>query len=196
MRTLRKTGVEIVGLLFVACVLGFGINAVRGSLKPFRDYFPPIVVDRPDRPIPGADVESAADIGEEGDATAPHEIEQPFSTVTFDEAADLYEDVRTATGVFLFVDARNDDDYSGGHIPGAIQCDRFQLEAHIAAVVNAAGIAEMVIVYCNGGDCEDSVRVCQDLENSGVEFEKLRLFAGGWEDWTANRMPIEDGFEG
>lgn len=196
MKTLRRTGVEIVGLLLVGCVLGFGINAVRGSLKPFRDYFPPIVAVRPGSPDPPADLEDGANLGEEGDATAPHEIEQPFSTVTFGEVADLYEDVRTATGVYLFVDARNDDDYSSGHIPGAIQCDRFQLEAQIEAVVNAAAIAEMVIVYCNGGDCEDSVRVCQDLENSGVEFEKLRLFAGGWEDWTANQMPIEDGFEG
>ena len=196
MRTLRKTGVEIVGLLFVACVLGFGINAVRGSLKPFHDYFPPIVADRPDRPNPPADVEDVADVGEEGDATTQHKTEHPFRTVTFDEVADIYEDVRTATGVYLFVDARNDDAYSSGHIPGALQCDRFQLEEYIDTVVNAAAMAEIVIVYCNGGNCDDSIHICQDLENSGVEFEKLRVFVGGWEDWIANRMPIEDGFEG
>jgi len=116
-----------------------------------------------------------------------------FYEVTFSQAARLFRDPATQTGGFLFVDARDDDSFDAGHIPGALQIDHYFLEQYLPDVLPAAFSAEKVIVYCNGGKCEDSILVCNDLLDEGVEWENLLLFKGGWKAWTANDMSVEKG---
>ena len=116
-----------------------------------------------------------------------------FYEVTFVQAARLFEDPATQTQDFLFVDARDDDSFDAGHIPGALQIDHYYIEQYLPDVLPAAFTAQKVIVYCNGGKCEDSILVCNDLLDESVEWENLLLFKGGWKEWTANHMPVEKG---
>lgn len=119
--------------------------------------------------------------------------EHGFYELTFAQAARLFEDPATQTQDFLFVDARDDDSFDAGHISGALQIDHYYLEQYLPDVLPAAFTAQKVIVYCNGGKCEDSILVCNDLLDEGVEWENLLLFKGGWKAWTANNMPVEKG---
>ena len=53
--------------------------------------------------------------------------------------------------------------------------------------------AEKIVVYCSGGDCEDSLFACEDLLQAGVPFEKVFLYPGGMEEWRQMGMPVENG---
>jgi len=57
-------------------------------------------------------------------------------------------------GLNLFIDARDEEHYVEGHIPGAIQCDPYQIERYLQNTMDRVNGVERIIVYCNGGECE------------------------------------------
>jgi rhodanese-related sulfurtransferase len=113
--------------------------------------------------------------------------------VSFDQVCGMFEDPERAAGLILFIDARDDDNYNDGHIPGAVQLDHYKLERHLPNVLPLTRSAEKIIVYCNGGDCEDSLFVTQDLFEAGVAYEKVFLYTGGMDEWHQMGMPVENG---
>ena len=72
--------------------------------------------------------------------------------VTLAEVQDLFQDPRYETEQVVFVDARSRRYYEEGHLPGAFHLDHFYPEETLAEVLPAALMAEVVMVYCNGGD--------------------------------------------
>jgi 3-mercaptopyruvate sulfurtransferase SseA len=50
-----------------------------------------------------------------------------------------------------------------------------------------------VVVYCTGGDCEDSRLTAVMLSQAGVDKAKLFVYAGGITEWKAKSMPLEIG---
>ncbi|MBU0640488.1 MAG: rhodanese-like domain-containing protein [Planctomycetes bacterium] len=197
MRILTTVVVEVVIIASLGVGLGFVVNAARSkdSVKLQRDYF----AKRPatTRPAsttgaaaPAATSQTASDVG------ASHGLpEHDYQVLSFEDVAALFEDPNTAVGANVFVDAREDDLFTEGHIPGALQCDHFRLERYIDRVYAAALQAEKVVVYCTGGECEDSIYVCGDLFDRGIEYEKIHLYPGGWEEWVEKQMPTESDLE-
>jgi len=205
MPTLKRTGIEIAILCSLALVLGFGINAVRGrdSINLTRNYFPPTSEAAVPTPAPvvadgGAEDMNVLpdDVQPDGLSDSEHKFSHAaseFKTITVEETIEFFNDPNTAAGVYLFVDARNDQAYAQGHIPGAVQCDHYRLEEFIDSVCQAADCAEKVIVYCEGGECEDSILLCRELLMADIPRDKLYLFQGGCQEWSANDMPCEKG---
>ena len=113
----------------------------------------------------------------------------------YDEVVAIFNEENTQLGVNVFIDARADTAFEEGHIPGAVQCDHYQLEDYMEAVLDVVYDAEKIIVYCNGGECEDSIFVCADLIDFDVSYDSIYLFAGGWKEWSGNGMPIAKGRE-
>jgi rhodanese-related sulfurtransferase len=109
------------------------------------------------------------------------------------EVAKLFADPKRGQGLVVFIDARDDEHYLAGHIPGAYQLDHYHPENYLAVVLPACQVAEQVVVYCKGGSCEDSEQTAIFLRDAGVLKEKLFVYAGGFDEWTANNMPIEIG---
>lgn len=105
----------------------------------------------------------------------------------------LFHDPRCGQDSIIFIDARNEDHYAEGHIPGAYLLDYFHPEKYLAAVWQASQTAERVVVYCNGGDCQDSELAALLLKDSNVPKEKLRVYGGGLAEWATNGLPIELG---
>ncbi len=105
----------------------------------------------------------------------------------------FFNDARRETGLIVFVDARDDQHYAEGHIPGAYQLDRFYPERYLTDLLPACAAAETVVVYCNGGDCEDSVFATRLLLGAGVAAGRLRVFTGGVKEWIALGQPMEPG---
>jgi rhodanese-related sulfurtransferase len=93
----------------------------------------------------------------------------------------------------IFVDARNRSLYQEGHVPAAYRFDHFYPQDTLAEVLPAALAARLVIVYCNGGDCEDSEFAALMLLNAGVQADRLRVYAGGLEEWRDAGLAIEVG---
>jgi rhodanese-related sulfurtransferase len=84
----------------------------------------------------------------------------------------------------VFIDARESDFFEEGHIPGAINVPVSQL-AHPTGLPENKSAA--LIVYCSGGDCEDSRILAKALAAAG--YESISVLAGGWDEWTAAGLP-------
>jgi rhodanese-related sulfurtransferase len=213
MKTIRKTILEAAALLAVAVVVASAANARRGSgsIKWTKNYFDTgaslveaqvsavrsaeAVHDdggwgtngRPEAPAIGTRSEPT-----ESAKTVAH-LEHSFQSISFDEVAAVFEDPDTATGLNVFIDGRNEASYESGHLPGAIHADPYDIGPYVDELLAACSGAAKVIVYCNGGDCEDSIFMCRELVEAGVPYDIIYLYEGGWKEWEANDMPVEDG---
>ncbi len=109
----------------------------------------------------------------------PPHPDKPFVEISGDDAAWL-----VAHGV-LVVDARRTKDYEEGHVAGARNISPWEgdADAKITALVNEGRDSALpVVVYCSGGDCEDSHMLAQRLYGGG--FNNLLVYRDGWPDWA------------
>jgi rhodanese-related sulfurtransferase len=84
----------------------------------------------------------------------------------------------------LVLDARRTSVYEEGHIAGARSFPIWEAEVdrRIEALVNEGrDTKQPVVVYCTGGDCEDSHMLAQKLFGAG--FENALVYRDGWPDW-------------
>ena len=94
-------------------------------------------------------------------------------------------------GTIVIIDARNEDAYRAGHIPGAYEFDPYHPEKYLATILPKCEAAEKIIVYCNGGECQDSEFAAIALRDAGIPGDKLFVFGGGITEWTDKRQPIQ-----
>lgn len=109
----------------------------------------------------------------------PVHPDKPFLEISGDDAALL-----VARGV-LVVDARRTKDYQEGHVALARNISPWEgdADAKITALVNEGRDGQLpVVVYCSGGDCEDSHMIAQRLFGGG--FNNLLVYKDGWPDWV------------
>lgn len=203
--TVGRTILQVVLLGAVALVLGAVANSVRGSgsLKWTKNYF-----DRGEAVVPATDTglspaetpqtSTANDVVEiDSQKTAPKSTlsEHNFNTISLEEVVRVFESEDTANGLNAFIDARTKDAFAEGHIPGAIQCFPFAIEECIDEVLQYATAAFKIVVYCTGGDCEDSIFMCRELLEAGLAFDNIFLFEGGWHEWSESDQPIQTGLD-
>ncbi|MBN2445107.1 MAG: rhodanese-like domain-containing protein [Phycisphaerae bacterium] len=216
MRTVFVTAGQIAALVLLAFLIGLSVNAVRDKnhINLRRCYIPPklpavrIAQSGPNQgtiadPNTTGDANDAGNSGgtvtDGGDTVGgnpnvePNTGEPEFTEISLDDVVVVYQDEKALTRQYVFIDARNDEAFQAGHIPGAVQCDYYRIDHYIDDVLGQVLDAEKVIVYCNGADCEDSLYLCGELLNNHVPLEKIRLFKGGWEEWEANDLPVETG---
>lgn len=93
----------------------------------------------------------------------------------------------------LILDARPSVFFEQGHVPGALNLarDDFARDYRELAGVMDAAHDKPVFVYCSGGECHDSRLVANALLNLG--FSNVRVFTGGWNDWSAAGLPASTG---
>jgi rhodanese-related sulfurtransferase len=94
----------------------------------------------------------------------------------------------------LLLDARRTDVYALGHLPGARCLPVWEdgLAEKIAALQAAKADPILpTLVYCAGGDCEDSHLLAQKLWMAG--FRNLRVYTGGYPDWAGHGWPTAKG---
>ena len=199
-RDRRVRAVVLEGLLVavVGAVMAFAANAIspRG-LALARDYFPRATQSAP----PPKPTVSATHTSAETNAPAPVSNDptverlraKGLRVVTGDEAAALFHDPRHEQDSIIFVDARDDEHYQAGHIPGAFQFDHYHPDKYLSVIVPACQSAQKIIVYCNGGECEDSEFTAVTLVQIGIPSEKVFVFAGGIKEWEAKKLPVETG---
>jgi rhodanese-related sulfurtransferase len=93
----------------------------------------------------------------------------------------------------LILDARPSVFFEQGHVPGALNLarDAFARDYRQLATVLKPATDKPIIVYCAGGDCHDSRLVANALMSLG--FSNVRVFTGGWEEWSKARLPVSTG---
>lgn len=113
--------------------------------------------------------------------------------IQIDEFAENYAEnrARQATGQLVIVDTRSQSRFAAGHIPGALLFDHYRFERYLDPVLPACMNAECIVIYCDGGGCEDSEFGAQILRELGVPTEKMLILLEGFEQWHARGLPIE-----
>jgi molybdopterin/thiamine biosynthesis adenylyltransferase/rhodanese-related sulfurtransferase len=85
----------------------------------------------------------------------------------------------------VLVDVREEDEWSEGHIPGAVHVARGFLESRIEQV--APDRSQTVVLYCAGGS--RSAFAAKTLGELG--YENVVSLAGGFTDWKRNGLPTQ-----
>jgi len=94
----------------------------------------------------------------------------------------------------LFLDARRSSVYAEGHIAGARSVSVWEadVDERVGALLAEGGHERApVVIYCSGGDCEDSHMLAQKLFGAG--FENLYVYRDGWPDWQKRSLPARTG---
>lgn len=210
MSMVKQAFIELILLTVASVGVALAANQIRErkSIDLTKDYFDPgsgrahksagdvvpagksVEVVKPAAPVTAPTKPAAADAAK---AENKKHLEHDFQTITLEEVQKVFDDPQTKQGLNIFVDARDDEHFAEGHIPGAVQCFPYESQRCLKGVMAAAGGAEKVIVYCGGGDCEDSIFMCRELTEAGVPTEAVFLFEGGWKEWSASGMPTEGG---
>jgi rhodanese-related sulfurtransferase len=86
---------------------------------------------------------------------------------------------------FLLVDVREDNEWSKGHLPGAVHMGRGVIERDIEKNVPETGTK--LILYCGGGF--RSALVADNLQKMG--YTNVESMDGGWRGWTEAGLPTE-----
>ncbi|MEW6250273.1 MAG: rhodanese-like domain-containing protein, partial [Planctomycetota bacterium] len=119
-----------------------------------------------------------------------------FAELTLAQVLEICADPNTQVGLNMFLDARKAEDFEAGHIPGARLCSYNDIQTYLPNVEPWLAMANRIVVYCIGPDCEDSHDLCRALTMFyNVPKEKLLLFKGGWQEWTANNLQAATGPE-
>ena len=84
---------------------------------------------------------------------------------------------------FVLVDVREDNEWTQGHVPGAVHLGKGIIERDIEARV--PDTAAKVVLYCGGGF--RSALVADNLQKMG--YTDVESMDGGWRGWLEAGLP-------
>lgn len=184
----------------IVVIVGLGIGLAANALSPrglalSRNYFPGGTNQVSAAPAQVQAVPAPAETNESPESAQISERlrGKGLQELKLNQVEILFRDPRSQDGRIIFVDARNQDDYQDGHIPGAYELDPYHPEKEMGTVLPICQAAEKVVVYCTGGDCEDSDTAALLLQDAGVPDQKLFVYGGGFAAWEAAHLPVETG---
>jgi rhodanese-related sulfurtransferase len=117
--------------------------------------------------------------------------DKPYIEIAFDDVKSLHD--KNA----LFLDARRTSVYEQGHIAGARTYSVWEsdIDEKVNKLFNErsdpAAQALPIVVYCSGGDCEDSHMLAQKLW--GIQFNNVYVYKDGFPDWQQHGAPVHTG---
>jgi rhodanese-related sulfurtransferase len=88
---------------------------------------------------------------------------------------------------FVLVDVREESEWAGGHLPGAVHLGKGIIERDIEAKVPDSG--KKIILYCGGGF--RSALVADNLQKMG--YSNVESMDGGWKGWLEAGNPTQKG---
>lgn len=101
------------------------------------------------------------------------------------EARKLFEESGT-----VFVDTRDEEDYSRGHIEGAVLlAPHDNLEESFIAAEPFLPHESHLILYCYGPQCEMAEEVARFLAQLG--YRKMTIMSAGYSAWEKAGCPVE-----
>jgi rhodanese-related sulfurtransferase len=124
------------------------------------------------------------------DRFKPHP-DKPYVEIHGDDVAWLH-----SKGV-LFLDARRTSVYEQGHIPGARPFSVWEsdIDDKVRKLFDERSDSrdqeKPIVIYCSGGDCEDSHMLAQKLW--GIQFNNIYVYKDGFPDWERRREPTHSG---
>lgn len=91
----------------------------------------------------------------------------------------------------LLVDARSDESYRSGHLPGAVSLPLAEFEDRYPLVSHLFRPDLTVIVYCSASSCRDADLLAQFLQEQKIG--NLLVYRGGFAEWDETGNTVETG---
>ncbi len=164
---MKKTLSQIVVISSVAALLAVGNNLVNPNKIPWVGNWPSLSDD--------SDSIWISPSYEKGDPP----------TLRLAEAFDRFN-----SKTYLFVDAREPDEYQLGHIKGAINLPFDTFDDHWSQVEPLLPKEARIVTYCSGSECDASLLLARLLIQR-YGYKNIEIFFGGWPVWSKHRLPID-----
>lgn len=158
---------RIVIIIFIAAILGGINNFVNPNKVPWIGNWPSEMSD--------TDTNWTSLSYEEGDPP----------TLRLAEAFD-----RWASKSYIFIDAREPEEYAEGHIEGAISLPYDYFDDYKDKVLPTLPKDASIVTYCSGSECEASLYLARFLVQE-YGYKNVEIFFGGWSQWSKKELPIE-----
>ncbi len=203
MNKIISTCIEIVLILSVSCAIGAIYNGqseqgLQWTQKLYRSSVkqpanePPVNPDK--NPINHT---TANNDQQQTDTTDQQEIPEvktegpthSMQSASYEDASDFHS---MGAPIVAFIDARSKENYDELRIEGAYHLYLAQASRMIEDIRPDIEMADFIIVYCNGGDCEDSITLAEALVNDyGFNYDSVYVYEGGLKEWKENNQPLE-----
>ena len=92
-------------------------------------------------------------------------------------------------GGIPILDARSQEDFSEGHIPGAISLPYYDMGSYLDRVLPFLSTNQPILIYCSEASCADAEFLARSIFQLG--YAKLLVFKGGFKAWVAAGLTIE-----
>lgn len=204
----RRILVEVLLILALGSAIGLTANAFhRNGINLNTNYFASLKATPAPIPSPSPNPNASGTtdpIETDRWPDVPDELRSVFirlddlgyQPITFAQARAIAESPFARDGVYLIIDARDEEKFGAGHIPHAWLLDHFHKDRYLAELQPMLDVAEKIMVYCNGGHCDDSELVAADLLELGIDPMRMFIYAGGMSQWRDKGMPVETGSRG
>jgi rhodanese-related sulfurtransferase len=190
---------ETVAIIAAAVIAAAVSNALAGSERRLRWIGSYGEAPRPAAPAasPTASAPasgSSASVTPSGAAVAggkefASHPDKAWVEISGDDVAALH-----ARGNVLFLDARRSSVYRDGHVAGARSVSVWEADVDDKVrglFSEGRDQSAPIVVYCSGGDCEDSHMLGQKLYFVG--FDNVLVYKDGFPDWQKRGLPVTKG---
>ena len=90
-------------------------------------------------------------------------------------------------GDVLWIDARPQELFDAGHVPGALLLNEQKFEEQLFGMLDTLQTnAKPLIIYCNSARCDASRQILLRLKQT-LPVEQAYVLKGGWKAWEASR---------
>ena len=117
---------------------------------------------------------------------ATRQMPEGIQRMSFNQVTEHFK-----TGDVLFLDARDAAFYERNHIRGAVNLPVQAFDTIYPDVKDKLGYDKLIIVYCDGNQCEMSDELATRLIAEG--YTQLGVYIGGIEEWMERGMPVSTG---
>ena len=108
------------------------------------------------------------------DFAKPLDIRLDFAKALFDKK-------------YKFIDARDESDYTAGHIQGAMNIVYHHIDQY-RKILEGLPRDQVYVAYCSSA-CDVSIDLAYEMAHMG--FTKVYIFHGGWDEWKAAGYPSD-----
>jgi rhodanese-related sulfurtransferase len=103
---------------------------------------------------------------------------------------DEFQKLRQEKGSELVVvDARTQDGFKLGHIPGALNGPADKIKQPAFRSLLPKDQKTLIVFYCAGPQCSAACKAA--IQAKGLGYEEFRIYEGGYPEWSQKGLPIE-----
>lgn len=106
------------------------------------------------------------------------------------DVSDVWNDLQNGITDFQIIDARGENAYIDGHIPGALHLHHTQISEESTA--DTLDRSKLIVVYCWSPACNGAAKAAAKLTALGFQVKEM---LGGIEYWIREGNPVERGIE-